>query len=530
MRALPAASIIVGGAIVAALAAGIVSPPARAQSSGSAPAPSAAAAAQGPLELTVTEAVLMALEGNRELSVERLGPDATRTSETEEMATFDPVLYLDRAGWEESRGQKLRGVGLLETYEVASPVGVLGLGLQLPTGMSAAIEASTEVPDEAELRQLVQSRIGFEVRQSFLRDMGLEPGLARVRQAQIDTRISEYELRGFTEELVARVEETDWDHALHLSEVRILEDSIALATRQLRDTEERVKAGLLGSVEIAAAKSEIALRTQDLIDARAAAESSRLDLLRLLNPGGEDIWSREVRLTTALAAAPEPPGDTAAHVANAMRMRPELNQAQLLLDRDRLELVRTKNGLLPRMDFFIAAGRSGYSDSFEDSWRNLGPDHYDVFAGLSFEFPVRNRAARARHERAQSESRQAELSIANLRQLVELDVRKAFIEIERAKQILAAASETRALDEEKLTAELEKHRAGRASAFQVARAQRDLARSRIAEATARADTQKALVDLYRLEGVLLEKRGVRAPGDPAPAGTPARTARSGANP
>jgi hypothetical protein len=46
----------------------------------------------------------------------------------------------------------------------------------------------------------------------------------------------------------------------------------------------------------------------------------------------------------------------------------------------------------------------------------------------------------------------------------------------------------------------------------VARAQRDLNKSKLAEVQAALDYQKALVELYRFEGSLLERRGVSAPG------------------
>jgi outer membrane protein TolC len=96
--------------------------------------------------------------------------------------------------------------------------------------------------------------------------------------------------------------------------------------------------------------------------------------------------------------------------------------------------------------------------------------------------------------------------------LAELDVRSAYVEVMRARDQTAAATVTRQFDEQKLAAELEKFKINQASAFQVARAQRDLAKSQVAEAQAAVDYEKALVELYRLEGSLLERRGIASPG------------------
>jgi outer membrane protein len=46
----------------------------------------------------------------------------------------------------------------------------------------------------------------------------------------------------------------------------------------------------------------------------------------------------------------------------------------------------------------------------------------------------------------------------------------------------------------------------------IARAQRDLLDSQLEEVEARVEFRKALVDFYRLEGTLLIRRGIAAPG------------------
>ena len=53
---------------------------------------------------------------------------------------------------------------------------------------------------------------------------------------------------------------------------------------------------------------------------------------------------------------------------------------------------------------------------------------------------------------------------------------------------------------------------GKSTSFLVAQAQRDLLVSRIAEVRALAGYLKELVDLYRQDGSLLERRGIAAPG------------------
>jgi outer membrane protein len=62
-----------------------------------------------------------------------------------------------------------------------------------------------------------------------------------------------------------------------------------------------------------------------------------------------------------------------------------------------LELVKTRNGLLPLMDLFITLGKSGYANAFGDSIDNIDGDSYDALAGVRLQaYPIFNRDAKAR--------------------------------------------------------------------------------------------------------------------------------------
>ncbi|MEK7992589.1 MAG: TolC family protein, partial [Planctomycetota bacterium] len=177
-----------------------------------------------------------------------------------------------------------------------------------------------------------------------------------------------------------------------------------------------------------------------------------------------------------------------------------------------LEVVRTKNGLLPKMDMFISFGKTGYADTFNRALDNMDEDSYDVTWGLVMEQAPLNRAERARYSRAVLSRQQLRQALENLSQLVQVDVRAAYIEVTRAQEQISATAATRNFQEEKLRAETEKFRVGKSTSLLVGQAQRDLVASQIAEIQTVANYLKALVALYRLEGSLLHRRGLSAPG------------------
>ncbi|HWR98096.1 MAG TPA: TolC family protein [Candidatus Methanoperedens sp.] len=462
------------------------------------------AAPPAPLTLSVAEAVLASLANNRALAVQRLAPAIARTGELSARAPFDTQLGGSAtAAWERSP------LGAQQVFaDGDSQRLTLGATRLLPSGTTLGLEidARRSSPPEAG-----QTRFGLSVTQALLQGFGSDANLAAVRQARIDTALSEQELRGVTESVVAQVEQACWDYLLAGRRIEIVERSLRLAQDQLAEVRERIAVGRVAEIEQAAAEAEVALRRENLINARSALATTRLKLLRLISPPGPGALGRELVVTDlpTLSAADPDPVET--HVALAVRLRPELVQARLQLERGELEVVKTRNGLLPKLDLFVGLGQTGYASSFADSV-DPGGRGRDVQGGLTLSFPWENRAARAAERRAALTRERAAESIANLEQLVEVDVRGAWIEVARLREQVAATEASRRLQAEKLRAETEKFRVGKSTAYLVAQAQRDLLQAESDAESAVAGCLAALVDLYRLEGSLLQRRGISVAG------------------
>jgi outer membrane protein len=466
----------------------------------------------GPLAITIEEAVLMGLQNNRALSVERFNPAIQRTFEEQERAAFEPVVSAAASGTRERADGTAGTESRTDSTSAEATVSEL-----LPTGTTIELNATTAPTKGASTTEGYTTRAGLTVTQALLQGRGVAVNLADLRQARLDTQLSEYEFRGFAEALVAEVETTYWDYVLARRQVEILNESLNLAQQQFEETKHRVDVGDLAETELAAAEAEIALRREALINARSHVDTLRAGLVRLISPSAPRTVDRELtpRSEPTVSEMPLDPLDQ--HIAVALRMRADLNQARLLVKRGDIELVKTKNGLLPRMDLFISFGKSGYADSFGRSVKDVGGDGYDASVGLTFDFPVANRAARARHRGAALTQQQLGESLRNVEDLVRQDVELAYIEVKRTWELVDATATTRRFQEEKLRAEMAKFRVGKSTALLVAQAQRDLVASQVAEVEAGTNYLKARTDLFLKEGSLLERRGFSAPG-----GQPAR--------
>ncbi|MBK1733913.1 hypothetical protein CKO15_01180 [Halorhodospira abdelmalekii] len=501
-------------------AAGQAARPAAGRAAGQGAA--AAATAVEPLELSLEAAVLSALEHNPALRAERLGPVVAGTFEEIERGAFATQLFAEgRYGRaREERVDAWRG----ERFDFERDQATFAAGVQrrLPLGLDWEL-AATQRFEETQRgdrpgaqaagggsEELHTTRIGLTLTQQLLRGRGREVNLVDVRRAELGVLESEHELRGFVASLIADVETAYWDFVQADRAIAIYEESLSLAEEEIRRARERIRLGDLAATELPALEAERALREQDLIDARSRRERQRLELLRLSGTPEQIEDDVPIRAVSRLQRTPVELSPVGEHLALALQQRPEIEQARLQMERDQLQVTRTRNGLLPRLELFVSLGRSGYADSFSQAPRELDGPSYDAELGVRLERPLTNRVPRAEHEQARLQRDQAELSLHNLARLVRHDVQSAHIELRRAQAQIAASAATREAQEERVRAEEERFRAGQATAFAVVQAQRDLLESQINEEAVWVDYRKALIELYRLDGTLLARRGIDA--------------------
>jgi outer membrane protein TolC len=504
--------------------------------------------AKAPLRLTVEAAIAMALENNQALQVQEINPALAATNIAQQRAAFDPALA---GAFTRTRNKIDRSTALAVPITVPNPDGTtrtvgtttrevdtstttlssvtdLGLDEFLPTGTSIGV---TVTPSSSSLNQGSSNRhlagagndtsddthfVQLSITQSLLRGAGLGVNLASLRQARLAYLSSEYDLRGFAESLVAQVENAYWDYYLSQRQIDIFQRSLELAQAQETEVEARIEVGKVAESERAAAQAEVAQRRSLLINARSTMAQARLALLRLLNPSEDALRSADVELISEPLMPEVRLDEIEDSVKLAQQMRPELNQARLLIQQDELQLVKTRNGLLPQLDVFLTlsqeVGTTGYGSSFQSETRALEDDTTRTDAGIRFSYPIGNRAARAVHQRALFTREQDLEALKNLQQLVEQDVRGAFIELNRAREQVTATEATRKLQEITAQTEQEKFRVGKSTALLVAQAQRDLLSAQIDEVQSSTAFLQAVVNLYYRDGSLLLRRGVSAPG------------------
>lgn len=458
----------------------------------------------GEHSLSLEVATVRALERSPDLAVRRLDPAIASTFESIERAEFGATLFAD--------GQYRREIGretnraTMEQFDVTGSRASATVGIRQRTPTGTTIETTVGYGrDESDRSPEQQStRVGVRLTQALLEGLRPEVNLARVHQAELEVDASRAQLRAYVLALLRDLEVAYWQAALAQKNLTIVAESLTLAEQEAEVTQARVEVGELAPADDAIARSQLAIREQARIDAEAELRSAKLRLARILGYGP----TATVSITDAVAIEPTATLDPAPHRELAEQLRPDLAEARLRLEQNRLQTVVTANGLLPRLDVFVQLTKTGFGSSFGEAIEGLGERTHEVTAGLSFEQLLGNAAAEAQHTQATLQRERAARAVRNLESLVRLDVDLALVELERARQQIGASRETAAQQARIVETERARLEVGEGTALLLAQAENTHLQSQLAEVAAQVAYRIGLVRLYAAEGSLLERRGV----------------------
>jgi outer membrane protein TolC len=454
------------------------------------------------MTLSVEQTVMLALAHNQDLKTRQLGPVIAGAFEQMEKGQYDPELFAQIGVSKQAVSSNDSGDLAVDATAGIRKATPLGTTFGLETGFEQDRASRTTATD------MDKTRITLSVTQALLQGAGPAGGLVAIRQSELETRASIHELTAYVQALVAETEIAYWQYVLARQEHAIVERSLAVSKKQQTDVQHQIDVGLLPRNEKAAVQSEVARREQALIDSANQVEAFRLTLLHLIDPGTSGHLGRRVLPASDPVIDPDPVNDIEDRTNLAMRLRPDLAEARLRFQQHRLETIVTHNGLLPRLDFFMDLGFAGFSRRSSDTLQSLENGDLELFAGVSLSRFVGNRPARARHQAALATRQQAMKALENLGRTIDLDVRLAINELERARQQIHASRVTRRSEEQTVQAEIERFKVGAGTALLVAQAQRDLLISQIAEVRATINYRIALIRLFLAEGSLLARRGI----------------------
>jgi outer membrane protein TolC len=447
---------------------------------------------------------------------------------------FDPSLSGELL-WQRATTPQTSTITGTPNLTTRSFSGNLGLvqgfssGAQFSLGFNSANQNSTAV--NSRLNPYTTSNLGLTFVQPLLRGFGASVNRRFIRIAKNNQKTSGLLFRQQAIATVAGVIRL-YDDLVSLGEdVKVKEQTLALAQRLYEDNRIRVDQGTLAPVELTRAHAGVAAAQQDLANSRGYERQQELILKNFLTrTGTADPAIRGARIITTTPI--EVPAQEAATpltdlLDEAFRGRPELEEARLQIDNSNIALSGSRNQLLPSLDL-VASGQNtslagqanaraaanvlpapGTLGGFGTDLSQIFNGRYPSYSvGVQLNLPLRNRIAQADVARDEIQVRQWDIRYRQLQNQVRVEVEGALVALEQARAAYDAAAQTRALQEQSLAIELEKYGVGLSTNFLVMQYQSFVAQARSTEVAARNVYAKAKTALERALGQTLDRNNI----------------------
>ena len=466
--------------------------------------PAAVGSADEPVTLTLNSAIKMAVEKNLDVRVELYNPAQFEADINRNRSIYDPLVSL-QTYFTDSTVSSVSIPG--KTVDSQSFVLNSSISRLFWTGATAAIYFNNGYTGSNAVftPNYWQTGLGASISQPLLKNAGREATEIAINVSRLSkfASLEHYNLRLLT--TVAQVRSEYYKlHSLR-EEQDVKKVSLDLARKILSETQARVKAGVLPSMEILNAEFGAVTREKELIDAERAV-LDQVDVLRLLlqidTKGGE-------LLTVDL-----PPRDLF-EVSEDEAIRKAIDRPDIREQRRNLEIAELQTRVfrgktLPDLALSASASLTGQDSTYERNLDKTFTFDYPVWSiGLNFSYPLGNNSAENEYRKSRLKTEQTALQIRSLEENIANQVRAAIRALETGYKQIEVADRGRAFAEERLRAFIRKNEVGLATTKDVLDVENDLATAKSDQIKAVVGYANALTGYWQVTGELLEREGIR---------------------
>ncbi|HKS96668.1 MAG TPA: TolC family protein [Terriglobia bacterium] len=199
--------------------------------------------------------------------------------------------------------------------------------------------------------------------QHLLQGFGYRANAANYRIAKNDLRVADSTFRQQVITTVSQVLNLYYTLLSDKEQVRVAQQAVVYAEKLLSDNKRQVQIGTLAPIEVVRAESEVATDQQNLVVAQTTYKEDQEKLKTALSKHVDpELAAVSVDVTDKL---PEPQTDDIPPLDEALKLarqnRPEIEQAQLNMRNSEITVQSVRNRLLPTLDAFATYAPTGLS-------------------------------------------------------------------------------------------------------------------------------------------------------------------------
>jgi outer membrane protein TolC len=483
------------------------------------------------LQVSVDDAVKMALENNLGIRAERLSPQLQALAIAQTRANYAPLLFTNATKNSNSNPPQnfLAGNNFVTNAGFRSNAGVAQSlkwgGGSYQASLDGSRNTTSDPTDPFNPR--LSSNFNFNFTQPLLRNFTLDQTRQQLLIGQKQQEIVDLQLTQQLTQTSRAVRNAYYDLVGAIGQLEVAQQSLALAKESLKNNEKRVEVGTIPPIDIVEAQAEVSRNEEGVIISEAQVKSLE-DALRtlIMNPSQPDFW------TTHLVPSEQPvltssAVDVDAAIRSALDKRTDLAQARRQMDQTDITMRFARNQKLPTVNAIVNYGLAGVAGtrtlydttqgfpvpngfaqrSFSDALRDIFGNEFKTWSvQLQVSYPLGTSAADAGLAQARVQREQEVTSLRALELQVTAQVRDAARQVDTSLKRVEATRNARKFSEQRYDAEQKRINVGLSTTFQLFQAQRDLSAAKLAELNSIIAYNRALVNLEAVQVVPLNGR------------------------
>ncbi len=385
------------------------------------------------------------------------------------------------------------------------------------------------------------------ITQNLLNGFGLAVNKRAYHEAQNNLKAGDLTFKTQVITTVAGVVNLYYDLVTYNDELKVSQQTLQLDTQLYEDNKKRADLGAVAPIDIISAESDMKAAQQDVVQRESQVLQQEMILKNYITRSGLDVPAVAMARIIPTDHIDVPPREAVIPwqdlVAEAISHRPEIEQNQIALENARLELLGTRNALLPTLSVSATLANNGQAGAvnsngvvpiLNSSQQIIGTrpltaadvnpfllggygtalsqvfdrnfPNYSVAFTLTV--PIRNRSAQADHITAELNYRQSEIQDRQLHNSVKLAVMNNWTALRNARAAYETSVVSRKLADETLAGTRRKYDLGTSTILDVMIAQRDDTNRRLSEVDALSQLQHSRTSMDQSLGKILDDYGV----------------------
>ena len=363
------------------------------------------------------------------------------------------------------------------------------------------------------------------ISQPLLRGAGGKNNTRNIAIAKTNKNIAAAILEEQMIAIVVGVERLYYDLVSLQNSVKVQQKALDAANNLLSDDQQQLAVGHLPPIEVTRAEALVAATQLAIVQANSLREQQEIVLRSVIDPQSLTKATLNHLVATDVLSSPSelPALPITDLIRHGLEQRPDIEQSRLQVTNGERAVAGSANARLPEIDLYgsfqsrgvispnlIPVGGDPLSGApIYDPLPTGGVRASQLFqAGIQFKLPIQNKVAEADLGADRAQLQQERLRLRQMEAQAAAEIRNAVIGWNAAKQAAQAAASARHLQEQLLSAEVEKFRAGFSTNFAVIQQQAYLAQAETSEIAAQATWKKAGVQLDRALGDTLQRHGI----------------------